>query len=73
AIRFDSDSIRSMGRASYGVTGIRMAKDDKVVSLEILDTQAILTITENGYGKRTAVKDYRKTSRGGKGVINGLK
>ena len=59
-----------MGRASYGVTGRRMAKDDKVVSLEILDTQAILTITENGYGKRTAVKDYRKTSRGGKGVIN---
>ncbi len=70
AIRFDSDSIRSMGRASYGVTGIRMAQDDKVVSLEILDTQAILTITENGYGKRTAVKDYRKTARGGKGVIN---
>jgi len=70
AIRFDSDSIREMGRASYGVTGIRMAKDDKVVSLEILDTQAVLTITENGYGKRTAVKDYRKTARGGKGVIN---
>ena len=59
-----------MGRASYGVTGIRMSEDDKVVSLETLDTEAILTITENGYGKRTAVKDYRKTSRGGKGVIN---
>jgi len=70
AIRFDADSVREMGRASYGVTGIRMAKDDKVVSLEILDTEAILTITENGYGKRTAVKDYRKTARGGKGVIN---
>ena len=70
AIRFDADSVRNMGRASYGVTGIRMSKDDKVVSLEILDTQAILTITENGYGKRTFVKDYRKTARAGKGVIN---
>jgi len=70
AIRFDSNSIRNMGRASYGVTGIRMASEDKVVSLEILDTEAILTITENGYGKRTSVKDYRKTARGGKGVIN---
>ena len=70
AIRFDADSIRAMGRSSYGVTGIRMDKEDKVVSLEILDTEAILTITENGYGKRTSVKDYRKTARGGKGVIN---
>ncbi len=70
AIRFDADSVRKTGRASYGVTGIKMDKTDEVVSLEILNTQAILTITENGYGKRTAVKDYRKTSRAGKGVIN---
>jgi len=70
AIRFDADSVRKMGRASYGVTGIKMDKTDEVVSLEILNTQAILAITENGYGKRTAVKDYRKTSRAGKGVIN---
>jgi len=70
AIRFNSDDIRSMGRASYGVTGIKMSKDDEVVSLEILDTQAILTISKKGYGKRTAIEDYRKTARAGKGVIN---
>jgi len=70
AIRFNSDNVRAMGRASYGVTGIKMSKNDEVVSLEILDTEAILTITKKGYGKRTAVKDYRKTARAGKGVIN---
>ncbi len=70
AIRFNSDAIREMGRSSYGVTGIRMDKGDEVVSLEILTGQTILTITENGYGKRTAVEDYRKTGRAGKGVIN---
>jgi DNA gyrase subunit A len=53
-----------------GVTGIKLGKGDRVVSLEVLNTDAILTITEKGYGKRTAVKDYRKTSRAGKGVIN---
>ncbi|HUW43853.1 MAG TPA: DNA gyrase subunit A [Bacillota bacterium] len=70
AIRFNSGDVRDMGRASYGVTGIKMAKGDEVVSLEILRSEAILTITEKGYGKRTAVKDYRKTARAGKGVIN---
>jgi len=70
AIRFSSNNVRNMGRVSYGVTGIKMSKDDEVVSLEVLKTQAILTITKNGYGKRTAVKDYRKTARAGKGVIN---
>jgi len=70
AIRFNSDNVRAMGRASYGVTGIKMSKDDEVVGMEILDTEAILTITKEGYGKRTAVNDYRKTARAGKGVIN---
>ena len=70
AIRFNSKDVRSMGRASYGVTGIKMSPKDEVVSLEVLDTDAIFTITKNGYGKRTAVGDYRKTSRAGKGVIN---
>jgi DNA gyrase subunit A len=70
AIRFNSHDVREMGRASYGVTGIKLDKGDEVVSLEILDTAAILTITEKGYGKRTAVEDYRKTARAGKGVIN---
>jgi len=70
AIRFNSDNVRAMGRASYGVTGIKMSKGDEVVGMEILDTEAILTITKEGYGKRTAVNDYRKTARAGKGVIN---
>ncbi len=70
AIRFNSDDVRSMGRTSYGVTGIKLDGNDEVVSLEVLRSQAILTITKNGYGKRTYVKDYRKTARAGKGVIN---
>lgn len=70
AIRFNSDDVRSMGRASYGVTGIKLGKGDEVVSLEVLNTEAVMTITKKGYGKRTAVKDYRKTARAGKGVIN---
>jgi len=70
AIKFNSNDVRDMGRASYGVAGIRLGNDDEAVSLEILKTQAILTITKKGYGKRTNVKDYRKTARAGKGVIN---
>lgn len=70
AIRFNSDDVREMGRTSYGVTGIRLEKGDEVVSMEVLKTEAVLTITTNGYGKRTAVEDYRKTARAGKGVIN---
>ena len=70
AIRFSGDDVRSMGRTSYGVGGVKLGEDDEVVSMEILSTEEILTITEQGYGKRTAVKDYRKTARAGKGVIN---
>ncbi|MEX2017521.1 MAG: DNA gyrase subunit A, partial [Candidatus Pacearchaeota archaeon] len=70
AIRFNSDDVREMGRASYGVTGIKLDKGDEVVSLEVLSTATILTMTKKGYGKRTAVDDYRKTARAGKGVIN---
>ena len=70
AVRFNSDDVRDTGRGSYGVNGIRLEKDDEVVSLEILNTEAVLTITKNGFGKRTAVNEYRKTARGGKGVIN---
>ncbi len=70
AIRFNAEDVREMGRSSYGVTGIKLDKDDEVVSLEVLETEAIITITENGYGKRTTVQDYRKTARAGKGVIN---
>jgi len=70
AIRFNSDDVRDMGRASYGVAGIRLEKDDEVVSLEVLRTGTVLTITRKGFGKRTDVEDYRKTARAGKGVIN---
>ena len=76
AIRFKSGDVRSMGRASYGVTGIRMSKGDRVVSLEVLPNGesgegfSILTVTRKGYGKRTEIGDYRLTGRGGKGVIN---
>jgi len=72
AIRFNSDEVRETGRASYGVTGIKLT-DDEVVSLEILPQEekpTILTITEKGYGKRSGVEDYRLTGRAGKGVIN---
>jgi DNA gyrase subunit A len=70
AIRFNSNDVRESGRNSYGVTGIKLENGDEVVSLGTLDTDAVLTITKNGYGKRTAVSDYRKTARAGKGVIN---
>ncbi len=72
AIRFNSDNVRDMGRASYGVTGIKMDKGDEVVSLEIAGDvkDSILTITEKGYGKRSKIEDYRKTGRAGKGVKN---
>ena len=75
AIRFKGKDVRSMGRSSYGVGGIKLDKGDKVVSLEVLpikdkDKFSILTISENGYGKRTGADDYRLTGRAGKGVIN---
>ena len=72
AIRFGADEVRSMGRASRGVTGIRFGdSDDKVIGLEIIhpDTQScILSVCENGYGKRTELSEYRVQSRGGKGI-----
>jgi DNA gyrase subunit A len=74
AVRFNSKDVRAMGRASYGVTGVKLEKNDEVVSLEVLPKDAekfsILTITEKGYGKRSKIKDYRLTARAGKGVIN---
>lgn len=73
AIRFNSGEIRPMGRASYGVTGIKLEKDDLVVAAVSVSegtSTTILTITEKGYGKRSDLNDYRKTARAGKGVIN---
>jgi DNA gyrase subunit A len=73
AIRFNSDEVRPMGRASYGVKGIVLRAGDEVVSLEGIPKDGkttILTITEKGFGKRSDLDGYRKTSRGAKGVIN---
>ncbi len=73
AIRFNSDEVRDMGRASYGVTGIKLDKGDEVVSLVVVNdpkTETVLTVTKDGYGKRSLVDDYRLTGRACKGVIN---
>ncbi len=73
AIRFDSDEVRAMSRASYGVHGIDLGKSDEVVALESLPFDGkttILTVTNKGFGKRTDLEEYRKTARAGKGVIN---
>ncbi len=73
AIRFTTDEVRPMGRASYGVKGAELAKSDEVVSMESLPKDGkttILTIAQKGLGKRSELEEYRKTSRGAKGVIN---
>jgi len=72
AIRFKEDDVRPIGRTGRGVTGIRFKdKDDEVIGMEVLDKKDIvLTVCENGYGKRTEIDEYRLQSRGGKGVIN---
>lgn len=73
AIRFPENILRSMGRASAGVIGIRPdGKGDEVVGAVAVkdpDTENILVVSENGFGKRSEVEDYRITNRGGKGVI----
>jgi len=70
AVRFSEKEIRPMGRATRGVIGIRLkSKDDAVVSMAVVsDEGSLLTITENGYGKRSPIQDYRHTHRGSKGV-----
>ena len=73
AIRFNSDEVRDMGRASYGVTGIKLEKTDQVVSLVVVRDalkETVLTVTQDGYGKRSIIDDYRVTGRACKGVIN---
>jgi DNA gyrase subunit A len=74
AIRFATNAVRVFrGRDSTGVRGIRLLGDDRVVSMSIIadeDNEFILSVTENGYGKRTPVNDYRRSGRGGQGVAN---
>ncbi|MCB9884346.1 MAG: DNA gyrase subunit A [Planctomycetes bacterium] len=71
SIRFAEDDVRAMGRSAVGVWGIRIAADDAVCGMVVIDgTGTLLTVCENGYGKRTAVEEYRVQSRGGKGIID---
>ncbi|MBN1353997.1 MAG: DNA gyrase subunit A [Candidatus Omnitrophica bacterium] len=72
AIRFNEANIRDMGRGAAGVRGINLGKKDAVVGMEVIkDKKAnLLSITENGFGKRTEAQEYRIQSRGGKGIIN---
>jgi DNA gyrase subunit A len=70
SIRFSEGQLRDQGRATIGVKGITLEKDDRVVSIEIVDPNATLLVAcENGYGKRTGFDEYRAQSRGGKGLI----
>ena len=71
AVRFDEGNVRAMGRSARGVKGMTLGKEDAVVSMVAVNPgQSLLTVCENGYGKRTSIDEYRKTRRGGKGVIN---
>jgi DNA gyrase subunit A len=73
AIRFDEKNVRPMGRATRGVRGIDLRKDDYVVSLcpvSADDSEKMLSVSEQGYGKQTPITTYRLQTRGGKGVIN---
>ena len=65
---FNEKDVRSMGRTAAGVIGMRLRKGDKVVDMEVARGNDILTVTENGYGKRTPLEKYRLTRRGAKGV-----
>jgi DNA gyrase subunit A len=72
SIRFAHADVREMGRQAYGVIGIRLEEGDYVVSMiaSSNENDLILTVTEGGFGKRTAVEEYRTQGRGGKGIIN---
>ena len=73
AVRFNESDVRAMGRATRGVRGVNLRKDDYVVSVCAVSAagdQKILSVSENGFGKQTTVDSYRLTKRGGKGVIN---
>jgi DNA gyrase subunit A len=71
AIRFQESDVRPMGRTAYGVRGISLRDDDEVVAMEIVrEGGTILSVAQNGYGKRTDLEEYRLQSRGGVGIIN---
>jgi DNA gyrase subunit A len=71
-IRFPEEKVREVGRGSIGVRGISMEDNDEVIGMIVVndvEKETVLVVSEKGYGKRTAVEDYRITNRGGKGVI----
>ncbi len=83
AIRFDEENVRPMGRGAYGVKGMNLGRGDYIVGMAVTpkargkarngdaqEASLILSVTENGYGKRTDVDEYRLQSRAGKGIIN---
>jgi len=71
AIRFDEAGVRAMGRGAYGVKGITLREGDEVVGMEVVRPGGtVLTVAQNGYGKRTELDEYRIQSRGGVGLIN---
>jgi DNA gyrase subunit A len=73
SIRFACSEVRAMGRTATGVKGLALRKADQVVAGVVIardSRQELLTIAENGYGKRTQVEHFRAQSRGGKGIIN---
>lgn len=70
-IRFHENDVRPTARGSMGVRGMRIDKDSRVVGMEVLEDQAtLLTVTENGFGKRSLTEEYRTQTRGGKGVFS---
>jgi DNA gyrase subunit A len=72
AIRFSENDVRAIGRTSRGVRGMRLEGDDHVIGMEVVSdatAATLVTVTQNGYGKRTALDEYPQRGRGGKGVI----
>lgn len=70
AVRFHESAIRELGRNTRGVKGITLRNDSVIGMIIIKESDSILTVTENGFGKQTAVGEYRRTNRGGIGIIN---
>jgi DNA gyrase subunit A len=72
SIRFPEDDVRSMGRTARGVRGMMLEQEDQLIGMEVVSqatAATLVTVTENGYGKRTDLDEYRQQSRGGKGII----
>ncbi len=69
-IRFNEEETRELGRNAMGVKGIKLVNDSVIGAVRVDEDKKLLTITENGYGKRTLFKEYPRIHRGGKGVIN---